>query len=143
MIRVLPLANRRVAVVLHVLSFPLAFMSTAGLGLLSSIAVLIGLIAFAGTAYYLYHNTGLWQFGNAPDGQLDERQVQTRNQAYRYAYMIISTILVCLLAYLMLATDFRWPLPVSSSQVNPVFWSFWLLVLTLPSAVLAWTEQDI
>lgn len=94
MTRTLSLTNRRVAVVLHLLSFPASFALTSGLGLLSSIAVLVALIAFAATAWYLYHNTRLLQFSNAPNEQLDERQVQTRNQAYRYAYTLVSTILV-------------------------------------------------
>ena len=43
----------------------------------------------------------------------------------------------------MPATDWHWPLPTDSSQVNPLFWSFWLLVVTLPSAILAWTEPEV
>jgi hypothetical protein len=143
MIRTISLARRRVAVVLQLLSYPLTFGLTSLSGLLASVATLIALGAFLGSFMYLYYQTGLWQFGNAPDKDLDERQVQIRNQAYRFAYVYISTLLILALMYAMLAQDFYWPLPTGANQVNTLFWSFFFVVITLPSAILAWTEPEV
>ena len=83
------------------------------------------------------YNTGLWQFGSAPDDQLDERQVQARNQAYRLAYIGVSALIILLITGLLLADRLNWPLIVSYGQLSPVFWTIWTLVMVLPSAILA------
>lgn len=141
--RTIPLVRRRVAVVFQLLSYPLAFGLTNAAGLPSRIATLLALAVFAGSFAYLYYQTGLWQFGNAPDNDLDERQVQIRNQAYRLAYIGISTLIILALVYTMLAQDFHWYLPTGSVETNVLFWSVWFLVMTLPSAILAWTETEV
>ncbi|GAB3643189.1 hypothetical protein [Spirosoma arcticum] len=143
MIRTIPRAQRRIAVVLQLISYPLLFSIASLLGIWPSVSTLLALIGLAGISAYLYHNTGLWQFGNAPDDQLDERQVQTRNQAYRLAYIGVSGLVVLLLIYLALANDLRLLVPRGFDQVTPFFWTIWTFVMVLPSAILAWTESDV
>jgi hypothetical protein len=143
MTRTIPRAQRRVAVVLQLVSYPLVYLASIQLGLMPSLSTLLGLFVFAGLSVYLYHNTGLWQFGNAPDEQLDERQVQTRNQAYRFAYMGVSAVVILLFLYLILANDFWLSMPRSYDQVSPLFFTVFTFVLVLPSAILAWTESEV
>lgn len=143
MTRTLSLVQRRLATVFQLTSYPLLFLTTHWMGLSSSMATIIGLSAFAVLSAYLYRGTQLWQFGNAPDEQLDERQVLVRNRAYRFAYSIVSAAVLTLLVYLMLAADFRWPMLNGYDQLSPFFWSIMTVLLVLPSAILAWTESDV
>jgi hypothetical protein len=113
------------------------------MGLSSSLATLLGLVPFVALSVYLYRGTQLWQYGNAPDEQLDERQVLVRNRAYRLAYSVVSLTVLILLVYLMLASDFHWPVLSGYDQISPFFWGVWTIVLVLPSAILAWTESDV
>lgn len=143
MTRTIPRAQRRVAVVLQMISYPLIFLLANLLGIWPSVSALLALIGLAGVSAYLYYNTGLWQFGNAPDDQLDERQLQARNQAYRFAYIGVSTLIVLLMLYLLLADDFGLKIPQTFDQVTPFFWTVWAIVMALPSAILAWTESEV
>ncbi len=99
-----------------------------------------GLIA---SLWLLFANTRLWHWGNAPDKDLDERQVQVRNLAYRYAYMGVATLLMCWMMYMAFAVDKGLWLPKSYEQASALVWGVMLLCLTLPSAILAWTEKEI
>ena len=143
MTRTIPRAQRRVAVVLQMISYPLIILLANLLGIWPSMSALLALIGLAGISAYLYYNTGLWQFGNAPDEQLDERQVQARNQAYRFAYIGVSGLVVLFMLYLLLADNFGLRIPHTFDQITPFFWTIWTFVMALPSAVLAWTESDI
>ena len=143
MTRTISLARRRIAVIGQLLSYPLIFLTATGLGIIPSLATLLGLLVFAAISAYLYRNTGLWQFGNAPDEQLDERQVQTRNQAYRFAYMGISALVILIFLYLILADDLRLRVPRSYDQISPIFNTVFTFIMVLPSAILAWTESDV
>ena len=143
MTRTIPRAQRRVAVVMQLVSYPLVFLVTTLLGIWPSFSTLLGLLVFAGLSAYLYYNTGLWQFGNAPDDQLDERQVQTRNQAYRFAYIGVSSVVILLFLYLVLAEDFRLNIPHGYDQISAVFNTVFTFIMVLPSAILAWTESDV
>ena len=143
MTRTIPRAQRRVAVVMQLVSYPLVFLVATLLGIWPSFSTLLGLLVFAGLSAYLYYNTGLWQFGNAPDEQLDERQVQTRNQAYRLAYIGVSALIILLIVSLLMADHYGLNLPRGYDQISPVFWTIWTFVMVLPSAILAWTESDV
>ena len=142
MTRTIPLTRRRVVVVLQLISYPLTFALSYAAGLTISGASLSALVFFAAVSAYLYYKTGLWQFGNAPDGQLDERQVQVRNRAYRLAYAGVCMLIMLFLAYLQLAPGLQWPIPSGSGQINPLFWGVYTFIVTLPSAILAWTETE-
>ncbi|RYF78488.1 MAG: hypothetical protein EOO39_01275 [Cytophagaceae bacterium] len=143
MTRTLSLTQRRLATVLQLVSYPILFFTMRSIGLSSSLATMVGLLPFFALSVYLYRGTQLWQYGNAPDEQLDERQVLVRNQAYRLAYSFVSAVVLILLVYLMLASDFHWPVLNGYDQISPFFWGVWIVVLVLPSAILAWTESDV
>ena len=143
MTRFIPLLHRRVAAVLQLASYPLLFLGLTLTGLNPNTATLLALAGVVAVSVYLYYNTDLWQFGNAPDTQLDERQVQARNQAYRLAYMSVSALVVLLLLYLAIAADFGWPVLSGYDQLHPFFWTVWILVMSFPSAILAWTEVEV
>jgi len=141
--RTISLVNRRVAVVCQLVSYPLLFLLATRAGILPSLASLLALAGFGGISAYLYYQTGLWQFGNAPDEQVDERQLQIRNQAYRFAYMGVSLLVTLLLGYLMMADALQLPVPHGYDQANALFWAVFTVVLVLPSAILAWNEPAI
>ena len=88
---------------------------------------------------------GFWVLANAPDTDLDERQVKARDNAYRLSYALFSSLAALGILYWYLATDAKklglW-LPSTSNELNAVFWGVWLLMVSLPTAVLAWTEPD-
>lgn len=143
--RNLSLSKRRLAVVLSCLSYPVIFVFAFGhfdtwlKGIISVICALF----FLATSFYLYWKTGLWQLGNSPDEQLDERQVQTRNQAYRFAYSILGTIFLLGGVYLELAIDKGLWLPQAGGQTTAFAMIVIFIALSLPSLVLAWTEKEI
>ncbi len=143
MTRSIPLAQRRIGVVIQLLSYPLVYFLAVLAGLWPSIAGLLGLAALAGSSVYLYKGTGLWQFGNAPDDQLDERQMQIRNQAYRYAYMGVSALIVVSMLFLLVSEELKWRITIGYDQINLLFWTVWTIVMTLPSSILAWTEPEV
>ena len=143
MTRTIPLLRRRIAVIAQLISYPFIFLLTRLLHVRPGADTLLALLVLVGVSFYLYYNTGLWQFGNAPDNQLDERQVQTRNQAYRLAYIGVSVLIISIITGLLLADHLHRPLTVNYDQLSPVFWTIWTLVMVLPSAILAWTESDV
>lgn len=88
---------------------------------------------------------GFWVLANAPDQDLDERQVKARDNAYRIAYALFSSLAGLGVLYWYLATDavkLRLWLPTTTNELNAVFWGVWLLMVSLPTAVLAWIEPD-
>lgn len=144
--RSLSVANRRVAVLLNLLTYPAMFwlVASSPFPLLLN-ALGIGLLAalFGLTMVYLFYKTDLWAFANAPDEQLDERQNGVRNYAYRHAYTTLSPLLMLALAYAMIASDKGGWLPNSPAQITLLFFEVLALTLSLPSIVLAWLEPEI
>lgn len=138
MIRTIPLLQRRIAVTVQLVCYPLLFLLGRYLGLSVSIASLVGLAAVVGMVIFLYRGTGFWQLGNAPDERLDERQLQIRNRIYRLAYIGVATLVLAIL----IAAIFGFPLPQGYDNVQPFYWTISTIVITLPSAILAWTEPD-
>lgn len=76
------------------------------------------------------------------DADLDERQIQSRNRAYLWAYRTLGASVMLAALYYMIATDAGWWLPRSWNELQAFFWGVWLLAATLPTAILAWTEAD-
>ena len=74
---------------------------------------------------------------------LDERQLKLRNQTYLNAYRVLGTLVMLTALYAYIAADSgTWWLPKSSLELQAVFWGIWLVALTLPTAIAAWTEPD-
>jgi hypothetical protein len=77
---------------------------------------------------------------------VDERQTALRNRAFYRSYQC-----VCALVSLFLMSSFLgrsevrlhlW-FPRTAGDFNLVFWTFFVLTVTLPHALLAWWEQDL
>lgn len=92
---------------------------------------------------YLYKDTQLWHFGNAPDAQLDERQVQVRNRAYRLAYSGVAGGFMLLMLYYAFAVDKNLWLPKNWDEASVIVWLVIFTALTLPSSILAWMEEEV
>jgi hypothetical protein len=86
-----------------------------------------------------------WRPGNAPDAQLDERELALRNRAYQRAYTLIGCGALLALIYVQLAFDgddrLRWWLPASYEEASRLFWGVFLVAVTLPAALLAWDRE--
>lgn len=76
------------------------------------------------------------------DADLDERQLQTRNRAYLAAYRVLGVSVMLAALYYMMARGSGLWLPTTDLETQALFWGAWGFALTLPSAMLAWTEPD-
>lgn len=95
------------------------------------------------TAFLLFRIPNLWNIGNAPDQQLDERQVRIRNHAYRLAYSGLGTLILFTFFYGSIAIDKGFWLPATYGEASALMWIYLILALTLPTTVLAWMEREI
>ncbi len=90
--------------------------------------------------------TPFWRPGNAPAARLDERELLIRNRIYMRAYAVIAVLPLIAALYTGLALDdgrlapHLW-LPRSFHQASILFWGWFLLMLTLPAAMLAWEGE--
>ena len=111
------------------------------------------LLAFVGVvAMVLIHSQFFVQFtekiADKENSELDERQTAVRDNAHRTAYQILgSAIIVGLVLLQMLTTGplgFRPYAPQLSirSIVLPVSTTILWMYVSLPTAVIAWTEPD-
>jgi hypothetical protein len=110
------------------------------LGLLG-IAMLIGSVA---AAWVLLYRTPYWNWGNAPDGSLDERELAVRNRSYRVAYSAYAAVTLLPVVYVSIAIDHPslW-LPRTYDEVSRIVWGLILVGGTLPSALLAWDDRPL
>jgi MFS family permease len=82
-------------------------------------------------------------FVNAPnirDAALDERQRDRRNEALARAYPVIGIFAALCLAYMMIGD--AWPAVRNFTVIEALFWGTFLLTISLPSSIIAWTEPD-
>jgi hypothetical protein len=89
------------------------------------------------------HLPNLLGISSGEDRLLDERQQAFRNKMYLLAYQILGALVMVLALYGYIAADSKslW-LPKSELELQAVFWGVWVLVTTLPSALVAWLEPD-
>lgn len=101
---------------------------------------LFGLVA---GCYFVLHRVTR-ETALRPDWALDERENRARADAYRTAYRILAAVLVPPIAYTLVAVDYpaRLLAPVPREVLSEAFIFLVLLMLTLPTTVLAWTEPD-
>jgi hypothetical protein len=79
----------------------------------------------------------------AAGGVLDERQQSVRDRAYYTAYQLLALVVIAGSLYLGLLWMGRLPAPaLSSTELMLVAGGVLLLTLTLPSAIMSWTEAD-
>lgn len=101
----------------------------------------LGLLTLLGyTLVSVFQSGLLWP---QPGGALDERQLAVQDRAFRVSFWLLSTgvLLAALYGYIAADSGSLW-LPRTSSELQAVFWGVWLLVTTLPAAVLCWLEPD-
>lgn len=79
------------------------------------------------------------------DDELDERQLAVRNRTYLNAYRVLGLLVILAALYHMIAVSSErgalW-LPRSDLAAQGLFWGAWLVAVTLPAALAAWTEPD-
>ena len=89
----------------------------------------------------------IWRAANEPDDALDEREQRVRDRAYLRSYQALAALVVLGGVYAALAWDTRarWGLwlPQTWNEVQAVFCGLLLLAMTLPAAVIGWTEPDL
>jgi hypothetical protein len=109
---------------------------------LTAIAVVALLLLSLGAVILLFQNTRYWKWGNSPDAELDEFQLSSRNAAYKNAYVIIASFSLLVMLAARIGHDIT-QFTVTESAREFLFWGWFLLVLTLPAALLAWTEKPL
>ena len=107
---------------------PVAALVTAGI--LVSLAALVMLL----------QGTHFWRWGNAPDQDLDEFERASRNEAYRTSYVTVATLSLLALISIRIGSDLT-TFRIADSAMDILFWGWFLLVVTLPTAVLAWKAK--
>lgn len=111
-------------------------------GAVAAIAGLLLMVA-AGGCFMLLYRSDFWRRGHAPDTQLDERELGLRNRAYLAAYQGVATLFLLAVIYLAFAVDHGLWLPTKFEQASTLVWGVILLTVSLPAAVLAWTERPV
>lgn len=92
----------------------------------------------------LVYGSGFYKLAHNPKEDLDEREFTNQTKAYRYSYMILSTILLLTIVSLTIFNDFtkgfvadRLPL-----FTDTIFWIVFYITLKLPIAIIGWYEKD-
>jgi hypothetical protein len=100
------------------------------------------LLVSLGSLFVLFQRTRYWKWGNSPDTDLDEFQIASRNAAYKTAYIIVATLTIWIMFVGRIAADVT-TIAISDATREFMFWGWFMLVLTLPAALLAWTEKPL
>jgi len=107
---------------------------------LAALALLIAGVASA--AYGVVTLMGR-TFANAPnirEDAFDERQLARRNAALSRAYPIVGMCTAVGLVYTLFGDI--WPAIRNFTVIEALFWASFLLAISLPSSIIAWTEPD-
>lgn len=113
---------------------------SASLDVSFSILIMLCLLASGYAAIRLLQPKQLG-ISDGPDSELDERQLQVRNQAYLNAYRILGAFVVVGLAFASIFWNQVRQLP-DSITLSAFFWLIILLAISLPAALLAWLEPS-
>ncbi len=139
---------RRVLVLVTLLGYPVFVAAWLGLpaagvtGLGWALVVaLIGFAVILGAALlYLFRRS----MAQAPDAQLDERQVRIRDRAFLVAYQLFASLTLLGLIVVAIGSDvIDSPITLTYDIMQPVIWGAILYAIVLPSAVVAWQEPDL
>jgi len=107
-----------------------------------AVAVLLLVLAVFGALGMLFQRTHYWKWGNSPDADLDEFEIASRNSAYKNAYVVVATLSLLGMLIARIGGDLV-PFRLSETALELLFWGWFLIVTTLPAAILAWTEKPI
>lgn len=149
-----PRRRRRLAVVVLYAAYPAAVASFA-LGSQHPAWFALSLLCMgtAGAAFWVLNQFALPYAEQAktrstPGVVPDERQLQVRDRSFFRAYQILAGTGSLWLLYQSLGVDLQrkipglW-LPKTYDQHSLIFWTFLILSITVPNALIAWTEPDV
>jgi uncharacterized membrane protein len=139
---------RRVLVLVTLLGYPLFVAAWLGLpaagvtGLAWALVVAaIGFAVIVGAAtLYVFRRS----MAQAPDAQLDERQVRIRDRAFLVAYQVFAGLTLLGLLVVGIGSDaIDRPITLTYDTMQPLVWGVILYGIILPSAIVAWQEPDL
>lgn len=140
---------RRPLAVIAVIGYPVAVVFWAVaygvFGVPPAVAGVVGLVVILLTVFAIRR---VYQFrsrlAQAPDDQLDERQLQIRDRAYVESYRIFAAITIVALVLVGIVPDLLdHPLTFDYTVANFFVMGAVILLIALPSAVVAWREPDV
>ena len=148
-----PQRNRRVLVILMALGLVLTSLGSywptlkTNLNLTPEVGVLVYsvtaiFIIFAVVGCYSLLRIAVRSIADAPDELLDERQIAVRNTSFRYAYFILSYVLMALMVLMFFGPELQMFQPEGNDGSYVVIAAIFASA-TLPSMVMAWRERDI
>ena len=148
-----PQRNRRVLVILMALGLVLTSLGSywptlkTNLNLTPEVGVLIYsvtaiFVIFAVVGVYSFLRIAVRSIADAPDELLDERQIAVRNTSFRYAYFILSYILLGLMVLVLFGPELKMFQPEGNDGSYVVIATLFACA-SLPSMVMAWREKDI
>ena len=148
-----PQRNRRVLVLLMALGLVLTSLGSywptlkTNLNLTPEVGVLIYsvtaiFVIFAVVGVYSFLRIAVRSIADAPDELLDERQIAVRNTSFRYAYFILSYILLGLMVLVLFGPELKMFQPEGNDGSYVVIATLFACA-SLPSMVMAWREKDI
>jgi len=148
-----PQRNRRVLVILMALGLVLTSLGSywptlkTNLNLTPEVGVLVYsvtaiFVIFAVVGVYSFLRIAVRSIADAPGELLDERQIAVRNTSFRYAYFILSYILLGLMVLVLFGPRLQMFEPEGNDGSYVVIAAIFATA-ALPSMVLAWREKDI
>jgi magnesium-transporting ATPase (P-type) len=148
-----PQRNRRVLVILMSIGLVLTSMGSYWPTLKTNLNLSpeVGIVVYSVTAIFvIFSMVGCYSFlriavrsiADAPDELLDERQIAVRNTSFRYAYFILSYVLMALMVLMFFGPELKMFQPEGNDGSYVVIAAIFASA-TLPSMVMAWREQDI
>ena len=148
-----PQRNRRVLVILMALGLVLTSLGSywptlkTNLNLTPEAGVLVYsvtaiFVIFAVVGVYSFLRIAVRSIADAPDELLDERQIAVRNTSFRYAYFILSYILLGLMVLVLFGPELKMFQPEGNDGSYVVIATLFAGA-SLPSMVMAWREKDI
>ena len=148
-----PQRNRRVLVLMMALGLVLTSLGSywptlkTNLNLTPEVGVLIYsvtaiFVIFAVVGVYSFLRIAVRSIADAPDELLDERQIAVRNTSFRYAYFILSYILLGLMVLVLFGPELKMFQPEGNDGSYVVIATLFACA-SLPSMVMAWREKDI
>ena len=148
-----PQRNRRVLVLLMALGLVLTSLGSywptlkTNLNLTPEVGVLVYsvtaiFVIFAVVGVYSFLRIAVRSIADAPDELLDERQIAVRNTSFRYAYFILSYILLGLMVLVLFGPELKMFQPEGNDGSYVVIATLFACA-SLPSMVMAWREKDI
>ena len=148
-----PQRNRRVLVILMSIGIVLTSMGSYWPTLKTNLNLSpeVGIVVYSVTAFfvifavvvcYSFLRIAVRSIADAPDELLDERQIAVRNTSFRYAYFILSYVLMALMVLLFFGPELQMFQPEGNDGSYLVIAALFASA-TLPSMVMAWRERDI